>query len=56
MTNESMNLVRTVLLVLTVLVLGLTAYLYFQTGKFNFGSFGVALGCLLIFLTTRRVS
>jgi uncharacterized membrane protein len=54
MTSQGMNSVRTVLLVLAVLLLGLTAYLYFQSGKLNFASFVVALGCLLIFLITRR--
>ena len=54
MTNKSLNLMRTVLLALIVLLFGLTAYLYFQTGKFNFASFVVALGCTVILLITGR--
>jgi hypothetical protein len=54
MTDRALNMVRMVLLVLSVLLLGVTAYLYLRTGEFNFGSFVVALGCLVIFLVTKR--
>lgn len=54
MANKSLNLVRMVLLVFIILLVGLTAYLYFQSGKFNFSSIVVALGCLLILLITGR--
>lgn len=54
MTNKALNVMRMVLLALIVLLFGLTAYLYFQTGKFNFASFVVALGCVVILLVTGR--
>ena len=54
MASQSLGPARIVLLVLTVLLLGLAAYQYSQTGKLNFGSVVVALGCLVIFLITGR--
>ena len=54
MANQALNIVRMILLVLIVLLLGLTVYLYFKTGKFNFGSVVSALGCLVFFLITGR--
>ena len=54
MANQALNIARMVLLVLIVLLLGLTAYLYFRTGKFDFGSVIAALGCLVFFLITGR--
>ena len=54
MTDRTLNLVRMILLVLVILLLASTAYLYFQTGKFNFASVVGALGCLVIFLVTGR--
>lgn len=53
MTNRTTNVMRMFLLVLVVLLLGLTAFLYFRTGKFNFSSVVGALGCLVIFLVTK---
>jgi hypothetical protein len=54
MTNRTMDSIRMILLILVVVLLGLTAYLYFETGKLNFGTVVVALGCLIIFFVTRR--
>jgi uncharacterized membrane protein affecting hemolysin expression len=54
MTNQSLNAMRMVLLVLIVLLLCLTAYLYFKTGQLNFGSLVGALGCLAVLLITGR--
>jgi hypothetical protein len=54
MTNKSLGSMRMVLLVLIVLLFGLTAYLYFQTGKFSFASVVIALGCLVVFLVSGR--
>ena len=41
---------RMVLLVAIVLLLGITALLYFRTGKFDFTSVFFALFCLFIFI------
>jgi len=54
MANQTLNIMRVILLVLIVLLLGLTAYKYFQTGKFNFESVFAALACLVFFLITGR--
>jgi len=54
MTNQSLNLMRIVLLILIAVNFGLTAFLYFRTGKINFAGVTVALGCLVIFLVTGR--
>lgn len=54
MSNQALNIVRMALLVLIGMLLGLTAYLYFRTGKFNYGSVVTALGCLVFFLITGR--
>lgn len=54
MNPQNLNAIRTGLLVMVVLLLLMTAYLYFQTGKFNFSSVFVAMGCLLIFLVTKK--
>jgi hypothetical protein len=53
MTNRTTNVMRKVLPVVIVLLLGLTAFLYFRTGEFYFPSVVVALGCLVIFLVTK---
>ena len=54
MTNNSVNLMRMVLLGAIVLLFALTAYLYFQTGRFDFTSF-IGAGILaVIFLVTGR--
>jgi hypothetical protein len=50
--NQTLKLARTILLVLIIILFGLTAYLYFKTGKFNFSTVVTALGCLVIFLIT----
>jgi hypothetical protein len=47
MTNRTTNVMRMILLALVILGLGLTAFLYFRTGKFDFSSI-VILGCLLV--------
>jgi len=56
MTDRALNSARMILLVLAILLLAVTAYSYFQTVKFNFWSVVSALGCLVIFLVTRRRS
>jgi hypothetical protein len=43
-----------VLLVLIVLLLGLTALLYFRTGKFDLSTVVGAGLCLVIFIVTKR--
>ena len=53
MTNRSTNAMRMVLLVPIVLLLGLTALLYFRTGKFDLSSVVGALFCLAIFIVTK---
>jgi CHASE2 domain-containing sensor protein len=55
MKNQTLKLARTILLVLVVILIGLTAYLYFKTGKFNFPPVVTALGCLVIFLITGQM-
>ena len=54
MTEQALRSIRMILLVLVVLLLGMTAYLYFQTGKLNLGSIIIALGCLMIYFVTAR--
>jgi ribose/xylose/arabinose/galactoside ABC-type transport system permease subunit len=53
MTKQSINAMRIVLLVPIVLLLGLTALLYFRTGKFDLSSVVGAGLCLVIFLVTK---
>jgi len=53
MTNRNTNAMRMVLLVPFVLLLGITALLYFRTGKFDFTSVVGALFCLAIFIITK---
>jgi hypothetical protein len=52
MKNQTLKVARTILLVLIIVLVGLTAYLYFKNGKFNFSPLVTALGCLVIFLIT----
>ncbi len=52
MKSQTLKVARTILLVLIVILFGLTAYLYFKTGKFDFPPAITALGCLVIFLIT----
>jgi putative effector of murein hydrolase len=54
MKNQTLKGARIILLVLVIILFGLTAYLYFKTGKFNFPPVVTALGCLMIFLLTGR--
>jgi hypothetical protein len=54
MKNQTLKLARIILLVLVVILFGLTVYLYFKTGKFNFPPVVTALGCLAVFLITGR--
>jgi len=56
MTNQTLTLMRMILLVLIVLSLGLTGYIYFQTTRFNFAGLLVAIGCLVVFLVTGKQS
>lgn len=53
MTNRSTNAMRIVLLVAIVLLLGITALLYFRTGKFDISSVVGAGLCLVIFIVTK---
>lgn len=53
MTNRSINAMRMVLLVPIVVLLGITALLYFRTGKFDFSSVLGALSCLFVFIVTK---
>ena len=52
MKNQTLKVARIILLVLIVVLVGLTAYLYFKTGKFDFPPLVAALSCLFIFLIT----
>lgn len=54
MTPQNLNAMRMILFAVIVLLLLITVYSYFQTGKFNFSSVFIALGCLLIFLVTKK--
>lgn len=53
MTNRTTNAMRMVLLVPFVLLLGITALLYFRTGKFDITSVLGAGFCLFIFIITK---
>lgn len=55
MKNQTLKVARIILLVLMVVLMGLTAYLYVKTGKFNFPPLVSALGCLFIFIMTGQV-
>ena len=54
MTNETLNLIRMILLAAVVLILALTAILYFKTGEFYFAGFVVAGCCAVIVIITGR--
>jgi len=53
MTNRTTNVVRMILLAAIIVILGLTAFLYFRTGEFYFPGVVVALVCLAIVLVTK---
>jgi len=53
MTNRSINVMRMVLLVPIVVLLGLTALLYFRTGKFDLSSVVGAGLCLAVVIITK---
>ena len=53
MDNQTTNAMRKVLLAPMAMLLGLTAFLYFRTGKFDFTSVVGALFCLFIFIVTK---
>ena len=53
MTNRTTNVMRMILLVPIVLLLGLTALLYFRKGEFYFPTVVGALVCLVIVLVTK---
>jgi hypothetical protein len=52
MKNQTLKAARIILLVLIVALVGMAAYLYVKTGKFDFPPLVAALGCLVIFLIT----
>ena len=54
MTNQTLTLLRKILLVLAGMLLGATIALFFLTGKFNIAGAFFALGCLAVFLFTGR--
>ena len=54
MTNQTLTLLRKMLLVLAGILLGATITLFFLTGKFNFAGAFIALVCLAVFLFAGR--
>ena len=54
MTNKSLNSMRMVLLVAIVLLVALTAYLSFKTGRLDLTGFIGAGLCTAVFLLTGR--
>jgi hypothetical protein len=54
MDAKNLNAMRTILLVMVFVLLAMTAILYFTNHQLNISTVVVAMGCLLVYLVTKK--